>query len=162
MFGAEQSIKEWFKKRHFFYTTADLFDPSADMKVDIHKTNFLDESWSLIICNHVLQHVRDYTMALSELKRILKKDGVLVLSVATDNNLETTCQNDNITEEKKRMEKYGQADYLRIFGRDFKYLLENIGFMVEVIDGNVLPVNIRAVTGPASHDDNKIYLCRKM
>jgi hypothetical protein len=75
MFGAEYSIKEWFKTHGFSYTTADLFDKSADIEVDIHKTPFSDESWHLIICNHVLQHVNDFMLALFELKRILKKWG---------------------------------------------------------------------------------------
>jgi ubiquinone/menaquinone biosynthesis C-methylase UbiE len=161
MFGAEYSIKEWFKKNGFSYTTADLFDQSADIIVDIHKTQFSDESWHLIVCNHVLQHVNDFTLALFELKRILNKRGMLCLSVAADNNLETTYENNEI-EKGKRMEEYGQADYLRIFGRNFKKILENTGFGVEIIDGSAMPANIRAVIGPANHDDNKVYLCRKI
>jgi ubiquinone/menaquinone biosynthesis C-methylase UbiE len=160
MFGAEHSIKEWFRRNQFRYTTADLFDQTVDIKVDIQKTPFSDESWSLIICNHVLQHVHNFTLALYELYRILKKDGLLILTVATDNNLETTYEDSNIVEQKHRMEEYGQADYLRIFGRDFKIILEKIGFLAEIIDENI-PSNIRAVTGPANHDDKKVYLCRK-
>jgi SAM-dependent methyltransferase len=161
MFGAEHSIKEWFNINQFYYTTADLFDQSADVKADIHKTPFPDENWSLIICNHVLQHVHDFTTALSELKRILKKDGLLILTVATDNNLETTYEDSNIIDNTQKMEKYGQTDYLRIFGRDFKEILETTGFFVEIIDGNTFPPYIRTVIGPANHDDNRAYLCRK-
>jgi predicted SAM-dependent methyltransferase len=160
MFGAEHSTKEWFKKNQFCYTTADLFDKSADIKVDIHKTPFSDESWHLIICNHVLQHVDNFSTALLELKRILKKEGLLVLTVATDNSRKTTYEDGNI-EKDRRMEEYGQADYLRIFGRDFKEILENTGLGVEIVYGGILPSNIRAVVGPANHDDNRVYLCRK-
>jgi ubiquinone/menaquinone biosynthesis C-methylase UbiE len=161
MFGAEYSIKEWFRRNQFCYTTADLFDKSADIKVDIHKTPFSDNTWSLIICNHVLQHVQNFTIALFELNRILKKDGLLILTVATNNNLETTYEDSNIIKKNQCMEEYGQADYLRIFGGNFKNILENAGFLVEIIDGGTFSSNIRAVIGPANHDDNRVYLCRK-
>jgi ubiquinone/menaquinone biosynthesis C-methylase UbiE len=160
MFGAEDSIKKWFKRNGYKYLTADLYDKSADVTVDIQKTPFPAESWSLIICNHVLQHVDNFSAALSELKRVLTKDGLLELTVAKNNSLETTYEDSNI-EKDRRMEEYGQSDYLRIFGRDFKEILENTGFCVELIDGDMLPSNIKAVTGPGSLDDNKVYLCRK-
>ncbi|MDR1375047.1 MAG: class I SAM-dependent methyltransferase [Treponema sp.] len=160
MFGAEPCIMSWFKMHGFKYTTADLYN-RADIKVDIQKTPFPDECWSLIICNHVLQHVGNYYLALQELKRILKKQGILELTVAKNTSLETVFEDKEFTEEQ-RMEKLGQKDYLRIFGNNFKEILIEIGFFVEIIDGNNLPQNIRGVIGPGCLDENKIYICRKL
>ncbi|HEY0298702.1 MAG TPA: class I SAM-dependent methyltransferase [Arachidicoccus sp.] len=161
MFGAEYSIEKWFRTNNIPYTTADLFDRTADIKADIQNTSFPDESWSLIICNHVLEHVPDYALALKELKRILKKDGVLEISVPTDRVLSKTIENTNILSVKERIATFGQIDHMRIFGTDIEKLLMAAGFFVEVIDGNTLPDNLVAKVGPANYDDNRIYLCKK-
>jgi hypothetical protein len=50
---------------------------------------------------------------------------------------------------------------VRIFGNDFKQILIDAGFFVEVIDGDELPEKIVGVIGPANYDDNKVYICRK-
>jgi predicted SAM-dependent methyltransferase len=161
LFGAEYSIKKWFDRKGLLYTTADLFDRSANIKADIQNTAFADESWDLIICNHVLEHVPDYKVALKELKRILKNNGILELTVPTDRNFETVYEDKNITGKMERIKAFGQHDHMRIFGNDFEKILIDLGFSVEVIDGNKLPAEIVGVIGPANYDDNRIYICKK-
>ena len=63
------------------YKTADLYDPSVDHQVDIQHLPFDDNSWSYIICSHVLEHVPDDERALAELRRVLRPGGILVLCV---------------------------------------------------------------------------------
>jgi len=63
------------------YQTADLYDPSVDHRVDIQHLPFDDDSWSYIICLHVLEHVPDDERALAELRRVLRPGGILVLCV---------------------------------------------------------------------------------
>jgi SAM-dependent methyltransferase len=162
MFGAERSIKKWFTRNGYRYMTADLFGYTANIKTDIQKTSFPDESWSLIICNHVLEHVPDYRAALKELRRILKSDGILELTVPTDRNFETVYEDAAAVTVKQRIDKFGQVDHLRIFGNDIQEILLNVGFSVEIIDGDKLPSIIRATIGPADYDDNKVYLCRRV
>lgn len=161
LFGAEYSIKKWFDRKGFYYTTADLFDRSADIKVDIQNTTFADGIWDLIICNHVLEHVPDYKIALKELKRILKNNGILELTVPIDRNIETVYEDKNITSKMERIKKFGQYDHVRIFGNDFDKILIDIGFSVEIIDGSKLPTEIVGVIGPANYDDNRVYICKK-
>ena len=45
----------------------------ADFKFDITNINSNDNSFDLIICYHVLEHIIDDKKAISELYRILKK-----------------------------------------------------------------------------------------
>jgi SAM-dependent methyltransferase len=161
VFGPEYPIKIWLDKKSFDYTTADLFDRTADVKVDIQNISFPDEMWDLIICNHVLEHVPDFRKALGELKRILKKDGILELTVPTDRNFETVYEDKNITNKEDRIKLFGQYDHLRIFGNDFGKILVDSGFLVEVINGDELPVEICGMIGPSNYDDNRVYICKK-
>jgi predicted SAM-dependent methyltransferase len=162
MFGGEHSIKRWFNRNGYRYTTADLFDRSADIKVDIQKTQFSDEEWDLIICNHVLEHVPDFKAALHELRRILKTNGILELTVPTDRTFETTYEDAHIKTKKERIRAFGQYDHVRIFGNDFEKIVVESGFSVKIIDGSQLPGEIGGIIGPANYDDNRVYICKKV
>jgi predicted SAM-dependent methyltransferase len=161
MFGAEYSIETWFDRNNYHYTTADLFDRTADIKVDIQNTSFPDEIWGLIVCNHVLEHVPDYKKALMELKRILRKDGILELTVPTDRSFTRVYEDASKTSREERIKHFGQYDHIRIFGNDLGDILNELGFSVEIIDGDTLPTEIGGVIGPANYDDNRVYICRK-
>ena len=161
MFGEEAAVKNYFDRKNCRYTTADLFDRTADLITDIQDTHLPDEQWDLIVCNHVLEHVPDYKKALRELGRILKKDGILEITVPADRNLDTVYEDTAVTSEEDRISIFGQNDHWRIFGNDFEKILAEAGFAVETVDGDTLPVEIGGVTGPADYDDNRVYVCRK-
>jgi ubiquinone/menaquinone biosynthesis C-methylase UbiE len=164
MFGAEKSLKKYFDRNNNRYTTADLFDQTANLKIDIQEIQLPDEQWDLIICNHVLEHVPDYKKALMELNRILKKGGILEITVPTDRDFETVYEAHgvNVTSTEERIRTFGQYDHLRIFGNNFEKILTDSGFSVEIIDGKNLPVEIVGVIGPANYDDNRVYICKKI
>ncbi|HNW88830.1 MAG TPA: class I SAM-dependent methyltransferase [Bacteroidales bacterium] len=44
---------------------------------------FADESFDVVYCSHVLEHVSDEQKSLIEMKRILKNDGVLIIGMPT-------------------------------------------------------------------------------
>lgn len=113
------------------------------------------------ICNNILEHVPDYKLALSELRRILADDGILELTVPLDRKYATTFEDCNVNTEEQRITLFGQADHLRIFGNDFINIVEKIGFSIEIVDGNTLPKKIMTLPGPADYDENKVYICRK-
>jgi ubiquinone/menaquinone biosynthesis C-methylase UbiE len=46
---------------------------------------FADNSFDVVYSSHVLEHVNDEVKALDEMKRVLKKDGVLVIGMPTSN-----------------------------------------------------------------------------
>ena len=161
MFGAEFAIERWFKKNNYAYSSADLFDRTADLKEDIQNISFPDESWSVIFCNHVLEHVPDYHLALKELYRILKKGGILELTVPTNKNSDVTHEDLSKLPPQERTRLFGQDDHLRIFGNDIKESIVDAGFSVKVIDGDGLPPIFRTGIGPANYDDNRVYICQK-
>lgn len=79
-FAPEQAFYKRFKKlKNLDYTTTDLHSPLADVKADICDLPFEDNSFDIILCNHVLEHIPNDTLAMKELYRILKL-GVWVFS----------------------------------------------------------------------------------
>lgn len=53
----------------------------ADVVGDIHNIPLKDGSIDAIICSSVLEHVKDPIRAVQEMKRILKKDGKIIVYV---------------------------------------------------------------------------------
>lgn len=161
MIGAEYAIEVWLKINRLDYKTADLYDKTADIKLDIQNMPFAEDAWSLIICNHVLEHVPDFVISMQELKRVLKPGGWLEISAPTDRSLPTTIEDISDLKPEERIRRFGQFDHLRIFGDDFDKLIENEGFNVIKVAGEKLPAKIGAKIGPANYDDNTIYFCTK-
>ena len=125
----EQVFYKKFKQfKHWKYTTADLNSPLADIKVDICKLPFEDNSFNLIICNHVLEHIQDHIKAISELYRVLKKGGTLIAQVPMDIKRAKTYEDFSITDPDERSHVFGQYDHVRIYGKDFYALLDQVGF----------------------------------
>jgi SAM-dependent methyltransferase len=160
IFGAEYSIRRYLKRYGFHITTADLKNKSAHRIIDIQNIPYPDDFWGLIICNHILEHVPDFELALYELRRVLKTNGTLVLSVPTDRKSETTISDPNVISAADRKKHYGQPDHYRLFGCDFRDILDSHGFDVSVVSGDDLPHMIVAVIGPSDIADNRIYICR--
>lgn len=130
-FAPEQAFYKRFKKQaNLTYTTTDLESPLADVKADICNLPFADNSFDIILCNHVLEHIPDDTKAMQELYRILKPGGMGIFQVPQDLNRATTFQDDSITDPKERTLLFGQYDHVRVYGTDYFDKLRHIGFTV--------------------------------
>lgn len=134
-FAPEQAFYKRFRKlKNLDYTTTDLNSPLADVLADICNLPFEDDSFDVIFCNHVLEHIPDDTKAMQEMYRILKPDGWGVFQIPQDLKRAITFEDDSITDRKERAEIFGQYDHVRIYGRDYFDKLRTIGFKVEEID----------------------------
>ena len=130
----EQVFYKKFKKlKNWEYFTFDLNSPIADIKGDLTSTNFKDESFDLIICNHVLEHIEDDKSALNEIYRILKYNGISILQVPTNVKRKNTFEDSSIKSKNQREKYFGQYDHVREYGLDFKDRVEQAGFEVEMI-----------------------------
>ncbi|WP_299108130.1 class I SAM-dependent methyltransferase [uncultured Tenacibaculum sp.] len=131
----EQCFLDRFKKlKNIYYTTSDLESPIADVKADICDLPFEDNSFDIVFCNHVLEHIPDDTKAMQELHRVLKTGGMGIFQIPQDLSRETTFEDDSITDPKERAEIFGQYDHVRVYGRDYFDKLRSIGFKVDEID----------------------------
>ena len=134
-FAPEQAFYKKFKKlKNLEYTTTDLNSPLADVKADICALPFKDDSFDVILCNHVLEHIPDDQKALSELYRILKPSGWGIFQIPQDLKREVTYEDNSITDKKERAKIFGQYDHVRIYGRDYFDRLEEAGFIVKAVD----------------------------
>ncbi len=129
----EQEFLRKFKKmKNLNYTSADLFSPIVDVKADILDLPFEDNSFDVIICNHVLEHIVDDRKAMSELYRVMKPGGWGILQVPMKNSLEKTYEDFTITDPKERQKHFGQYDHVRWYGMDYFDRLRSVGLETEI------------------------------
>ncbi|AOW20806.1 class I SAM-dependent methyltransferase [Urechidicola croceus] len=134
-FAPEQAFYKRFRKmKNLDYTTTDLNSPLADVKADICNLPFEDNSFDIIFCNHVLEHIPDDTKAMYELYRVLKKGGMGIFQIPQDLSRITTYEDNSITDKKERAKIFGQYDHVRIYGRDYFDKLTSVGFEVNQVD----------------------------
>jgi predicted SAM-dependent methyltransferase len=122
--------------------------------------SFKENSFDVIICNHVLEHTQDDRKAMHELYRILNPKGWAILQVPISNLLETTYEDLAIKKPEEKEKKFGQRDHVRIYGKDYKYRLEDVGFKVDVFNfANEFDKNLAYKFGISINEN--IYKCSK-
>lgn len=131
----EQCFLDLFRKQqNLEYTTSDLESPIADVKADICDLPFEDNSFDVVFCNHVLEHIPNDTKAMQELYRVMKTGGFGIFQIPQDLSREVTFEDNSITDPKERAKIFGQYDHVRVYGRDYFDKLRSIGFTVDEID----------------------------
>lgn len=132
-FAPEGCFHRWFRRLpNLDYTSADLMSPHAMEKVDITRIQWPDDTFDVVLCSHVLEHVPDDRRAMAEVRRVLKPGGWAILHVPMDRSREHTYEDDRIVSPQDRERHFGQHDHVRLYGRDFVERLEAAGFEVTV------------------------------
>lgn len=120
-----------------FYKTID----SSILQGDATRLGFADNSFDVIIANHILEHIPDDATAMKEMFRVLRNDGVAVLQAPWSRTLPTTIEDRSIADPEKQARLYGQKDHVRIYTlKDYVNRLTAAGFTVKVIDPQELAV----------------------
>lgn len=153
-------IKRFKKLSNIKYTTADLNSPWADVKLDVQEIPFKDNSFDVIMCNHVLEHVDNDMKAMKEFYRVLKPGGWGIFQVPIDYTRETTYKDSTITNPREREKQFWQSDHLRLYGKDYGKVLANAGFTVEEV-GLINELPMELVIKYALPKEEIIYLCKK-
>jgi len=128
-------IPRFKKMENLEYVTADLESPLAEVKMDIHEMPFEDDSFDVIFCNHVLEHVNDDIVAMKEMKRVLRPGGWAILQIPIFEPLiDETIEDPTISDPKERERLFGQDDHVRMYGKDYPKRIESAGFRVDEND----------------------------
>lgn len=127
-------LKLFRKQQNLDYLTADLFSPLADVKADICNLPFEDNSFDVVFCNHVLEHIVDDKKAMSELYRVLRPKGIGIFQIPQDLERETTYEDFSITKPEERAQHFGQYDHVRVYGKDYFNKLRAVGFTVDEVN----------------------------
>lgn len=141
------------------YLTTDLLDPNVMERMDITDIQYPDETFDVIYCSHVLEHVPDDRKAMREFRRVLKKTGWAILLVPI--TVDKTVEDPSITDPAERLRLFGQEDHVRRYGPDYLSRLREAGLDVKVR----LPADVASpdevlrmgLTPPSG----EIYYCRR-
>lgn len=124
----EQCFYPLFREmKNLDYTTTDLSSPLADVKADLTNLPFEDNTFDVIFCNHVLEHIVEDKKAMSEMYRVLKKGGWGIFQVPLFQT-KNTYEDFSITKATDRKKHFGQYDHVRLYGIDFYDRLKSVGF----------------------------------
>lgn len=113
--------------------TVDLDSPRAGVHADITELPFDDDSFDLVICMHVLEHVPDDRRAIGEFFRVLRPGGWAVLQVPPD-PVEATVEDPTVTSPVERERRFDQYDHVRLCGPDYADRIKAAGFTVTAVD----------------------------
>lgn len=135
-FAPEKALSEWLQNNFSFnYATADLMMENVDYKIDMMNMPFKNDSYDSFICSHILEHVEDDILAVSELYRILKPGGWGILMAPICTEIEYTLEDKNHKTEEERWKYYGQNDHLRLYShKGYLDVISSAGFDVQQLD----------------------------
>ena len=131
-FSPARSLFRRLKKiNNHTYVASDLSgDFLADEAFDITRIDAPNEAFDLITCYHILEHVPEDERAMTELYRVLKKEGVCFVQTPFKNG--AIYENPDINTPQERLEHFGQEDHVRIYSvQGLKERLSKVGFRIE-------------------------------
>ncbi len=131
-----QKLKD---NKNINYHPVDKFEPGYDylsltQNFDLLSDKLESEKFDFIICNHVLEHITDDRLAISNLYKILKKGGEAIVTVPILKNNLPTYEDYSIVSPQERKKHFGQWDHVRYYGTDIRNRFEQAGFKVKTIN----------------------------
>lgn len=121
-------LKPFERQHRAGYITADIESPLAKVKMDIHAMPFGEKEFDVVLCNHVLEHVDDDTLAMKEICRVLRPGGWAILQVPFFSPVpEVTVEDKSIQDKREREKAFGQDDHVRLYGKDYPKRIEQSG-----------------------------------
>jgi len=132
-FSPSRSLfRKWKKVPNVKHIASDLSgDFIANASYDITQIPEKNSQFNLIICYHILEHVIDDVKAMSELFRVLKPNGTILIQTPFKDG--EVYEDYAINSESERLIHFGQEDHVRIYSvNGLKKRLESVGFSIIV------------------------------
>jgi SAM-dependent methyltransferase len=120
------------------YVKGDLYPKDASInKIDATAIPSADNTFDVLICNHVIEHIPSYLIAMKEIYRVLKPGGMAILQTPYSKLLKHNFEDENITTKEQRNYFYGQQDHARVVSEEqFFHDLEKTGFKLAIARNN--------------------------
>ena len=158
----ETSFDQAFRRvPHIDYLSIDLESPRAMQHMDLTDLPLANDTFDVIFCIHVLEHIPDAAKALSEMYRVLKPGGLGVILVPVDKSLPHTLEDPAIVTPEDRTLHYGQWDHVRQYGRDYPDHLRAAGFQVEIIEHYAQRLGAESLQRYGLVGTEDLYISRK-
>jgi len=137
--GPVRGFRAYFQARGGDYVSMDLDSPLAMVKTDATRMGFPDDTFDFIISSHVLEHIKDDSRAIKEMRRVLRDDGTCYIMVPLSKSRRNTVE----------YEKPNPLDpgHVRSYGMDVVERIKSAGFRVEQVD----------LVAEASQDEARLY-----
>jgi SAM-dependent methyltransferase len=113
----ERALLDRFKASVGEYVSGDLERKYGPERIDVTDLDWPDESFDVVVCSHVLEHVPEDRKALGEIQRVLKPGGWAILNTPIEG--ETTDEDPSVTDPAERERRFRQHDHVRLYGQDF-------------------------------------------
>ncbi|MCG7281106.1 class I SAM-dependent methyltransferase [Chryseobacterium taklimakanense] len=142
------------KRKDLKYFATDFEDEFlSDYRFDITNIEQPDEKFDVIMCYHILEHVPDDEKAISELYRVLKQNGTLLVQTPFKDG--EIYEDFSVTKPEDRLKHFGQIDHVRIYSASgLQKRLQKAGFETEIRQ-----FDADFYYGLA--DNEKIIICKK-
>ena len=113
------------------YVSTDLSSPTAMVHTDLMQMAFQSQTFDVVYCSHVLEHVRDDHAAMRECWRIMRPTGwgMFLVPIVRSH----THEDPGIVDPHERARVFGQSDHVRAYGPDFKDRLDAAGFVTRTM-----------------------------
>ncbi len=119
-FAPSMPVESWILDNcpHITYESADLYLENVTFQADIQDMQMIDnETYDVVICSQVLEHVKDDAKALIEMKRIIRKDGMILFLMPEELSTETVDQESGF--KKALLEKLREQFCVNELGIDY-------------------------------------------
>lgn len=124
------------KSKNISYLSTDFSGEFlADKKYDITQLEIDDNSFDLIICYHILEHIDNDIKAMKELYRVLNQGGTCLIQTPFKEG--EIYEDISIVNPLERLKIFGQSDHIRIYSvNGLKDRLEKASFNVNILEFN--------------------------
>ena len=115
-FSPSRSLYRILKKnRNIEYFSSDFEDEFiAEYHYDITNIDSADNTFNLIICYHILEHIIEDEKAMSELYRVLRPGGICLIQTPFQKGADIYEDHSIVTREE-RLKAFGQEDHVRVY-----------------------------------------------
>lgn len=135
-FAPDNGLREYLQKQsNIEYVSSDFNFGGVDLHLDLRDMHSIeDNSLDSFICSHILEHIVEDDLAVSELYRVLKPGSWGILMAPILLGLSKTHEDPKIKTKEDRIRAYGMEDHVRMYSKsDFIKKISKPGFLVRQI-----------------------------